>query len=180
MRAMDEKKKRQYKQAYDRRYGVRDLSPLQLNDKVLIKLDSDKKWHSPSTVIKECAPRSYTLRTPTGVLRRNRRHLKKAEFLPDAGCNPDSGAPSPGVGLRPYHPSVPKPHDPHSPLFAVPRRDDLGEPASKPTAEPEARPSPETPGQPSSEVASPTTPVPVTARTTRSGRAVQLPACYKD
>ena len=67
--------KERQKTSFDRRHGAKPLSDLQPDEPVLIKLDNQKDWQLPAKVIENCAPRSYTVRTPTGQLRRNRRHL---------------------------------------------------------------------------------------------------------
>ena len=67
--------KERQKTSFDRRHGAKPLSDLQPDEPVLIKLDNQKDWQLPAKVIENCAPRSYTVQTPTGQLRRNRRHL---------------------------------------------------------------------------------------------------------
>ena len=69
--------KQRQKSNFDRRHGVRPLSELQPDEPVMIKLDNQKSWQLPAKVVEKCAPRSYTVKTPTGLLRRNRRHLQQ-------------------------------------------------------------------------------------------------------
>lgn len=70
--------KSRQKQNFDRRHGVKQLPTLHPGDAVLIKLDGQKEWKQPAEVVKQCATRSYLLRTPEGgQLRRNRRHIQQ-------------------------------------------------------------------------------------------------------
>ena len=73
----DERSKTAYRQSFDKRHGVRNLSELQPGDAVLMKLDQQKGWKTPGVVIaKSSMPRSYVVKTPQSVVRRNRRHLR--------------------------------------------------------------------------------------------------------
>ena len=78
LRKSDASTKVQYKQAYDRRHGVRPLPALQNGQPVLLKLDGEKKWQVPGRVVeKDAGNRTYLVETPGGVRRRNRKHLQK-------------------------------------------------------------------------------------------------------
>ena len=59
---------------YDNRHRARELSPLVPGDNVLIK---DTKQEGVVVQPAENAPRSHVIATPTGKVRRNRRHLNK-------------------------------------------------------------------------------------------------------
>lgn len=76
MRERDEVAKASYKKNYDRRHGVRDLSPLMPGSLALTKLDSQKTWQGPATVIGQ-DNRSVRLELPHGVVRRSRRHVQE-------------------------------------------------------------------------------------------------------
>ena len=52
IRNSDQRAKTTYKRCYDRRYGVRKLPPLQNGEPVLLKLDGEKHWSTPSTVFR--------------------------------------------------------------------------------------------------------------------------------
>eukprot|EP00118_Oscarella_pearsei_P006146 m.27950 g.27950 ORF g.27950 m.27950 type:complete len:136 (+) comp30498_c0_seq2:403-810(+) len=58
------------KEDHDARHGARELPPLKAGDKVWLP---DMK--GTGKVITETQPRSYTVETPTRILRRNRRQL---------------------------------------------------------------------------------------------------------
>ena len=64
--------------------ALRSLPPLQIGDRVLLKLDNEKSWSQPSTVVRsDPMNRSYIVRTKDGVdYRRNRRHLQSASYVP--------------------------------------------------------------------------------------------------
>ncbi|KAK3091772.1 hypothetical protein FSP39_022529 [Pinctada imbricata] len=62
---------------YNRRYSASPLSKLHPGDAVRIKTDKEKRWNSFGTITgTDHANRSYTVSTPTGNFRRNRRHLQ--------------------------------------------------------------------------------------------------------
>ena len=92
----DSKHKERYKSCYDRKHSVSPLPELQTGDTVRIKTDKDKLWLTHGT-IRQADPksRSYTVETPKGSYRRNRRHLQytghdantnfaSKSFIPDA------------------------------------------------------------------------------------------------
>lgn len=68
-----------YKKYYDRRHGVVSLPMLKPGEKVRVKLDNERKWSEPATVVQQHAtPRSYVIRSGEGgEYRRNRRHLQQ-------------------------------------------------------------------------------------------------------
>ena len=82
-----------YKRYYDRRHGVRKLPLLQNGDPVLMKLDGEKQWSTPSTVVKsDPGNQSYVVETGAGIrYRRNRRHLQGVPHVvpPMADDEPD-------------------------------------------------------------------------------------------
>lgn len=80
---------------YDAHHGVRPLSPLAPGDPVLVKTDEQSKWSTPARVVQAApgaSPRSYMVDTPTGVLRRNRRHLQACPESPrsNLGVTPEN------------------------------------------------------------------------------------------
>ena len=86
IRENDHKAKENYKHYYDKRHGAVPLSTLNPGDQVLIKTDSEKKWNNPGQVVAaDKDKRTYLINTPSGVLRRNRKHIQK---LPTAALQP--------------------------------------------------------------------------------------------
>uniref|UniRef100_A0A3P8SHE6 Integrase catalytic domain-containing protein n=1 Tax=Amphiprion percula TaxID=161767 RepID=A0A3P8SHE6_AMPPE len=87
MRSSDATAKLKQAFYYNRRNGVRDLPPLDSGDRVLMKLDNERQWTTPGTVLGNCStPRSYAVVTPEGgCYRRNRRHVLQ---VPGAPTNP--------------------------------------------------------------------------------------------
>ena len=79
----DKAAKAKYKVQYDRRHGARPLPALQPGDPVLVKLDHEKHWTKPGTVLlADSEKRTYQVATPSGTVRRNRKHL---QAVPDPG-----------------------------------------------------------------------------------------------
>ena len=78
IRNSDRHAKTAYKRYYDRKHGVSKLPLLQNGDPVLMKLDGEKQWSTPSTVVKsDPQNQSYVVETDAGIrYRRNRRHLQ--------------------------------------------------------------------------------------------------------
>ena len=74
----DQRAKTTYKRCYDRRHGVRKLPPLQNGEPVLVTLDGEKQWSTPSTVFRsDPQNRSYVVKTGAGICyRRNRKYLQ--------------------------------------------------------------------------------------------------------
>ena len=70
LREKEEKIRERQQRNFDKRHRASELTPLQSGDCVWIP-DTE----SEGTVTGETNPRSYTVRTPSGSLRRNRRHL---------------------------------------------------------------------------------------------------------
>ncbi|KAJ8006670.1 hypothetical protein DPEC_G00109640 [Dallia pectoralis] len=69
----DKRARDSYKRSYDRRNNTDPK--LKPDDIDSVKLDKDRGWTTPATVIQHSGmPRSYLIRTEKGVLRRNRRH----------------------------------------------------------------------------------------------------------
>ena len=72
----EEERKRYNEKYFNRRHGSRNMSTLEPGTKVLQKLDHERQWGNPATVIKKVAPRSYLIQTSRGTIRRNRKHLR--------------------------------------------------------------------------------------------------------
>lgn len=79
VRNNDQIAKRDQKFYYDRHHGARQLTPLQEGERVRLRTDAEKSWHTRGTVLQHAStPRSVVIQTDTGsVLRRNRRHLRQ-------------------------------------------------------------------------------------------------------
>ena len=78
----DSKAKLSNKFHFDRRHGAQSLPELLPGDTVLQKLDGEKSWSDPATVLRQCAPRSYEIKTQKGLYRRNRKHLMRTPRPP--------------------------------------------------------------------------------------------------
>lgn len=73
----DTRSKQLYKFHYDRRNGTRLLEPLQPGKEVLAKTDGEKSWDVRGRVVRaDLENRTYIIQTPSGDLRRNRKHLQ--------------------------------------------------------------------------------------------------------
>jgi hypothetical protein len=73
----DSQMKARYKQRYDKRHGVQQLSPILPGDFVLMKTDKESRWKTPGNIVMaDPDNRTYLVDTPHGVLRRNRKHLQ--------------------------------------------------------------------------------------------------------
>ena len=92
LRQKEEAMKQRQKCNFDRRHAVQTLSPLQDRDEVYVP---DRK--QVGEVVKPVNSRSYEVKTPSGVIRRNRVMLKK---LP---------SPSPKMVEEPEVSQVPSP-----------------------------------------------------------------------
>ena len=78
----DEKTKTTYCQYFDKRHGVKPLPDLQPGDVLSVKLDQQKGWKTPGKIIaRSYTPRSYVIQTPSSVMRRNRRNLRRVTSL---------------------------------------------------------------------------------------------------
>ena len=76
LRAHDLRAKQLQKTAYDRRHGTRNLPPLREGDQVLLKTEEEKRWlRSGKVTGTDPTSRTYWVATPTGTLRRNRKHI---------------------------------------------------------------------------------------------------------
>ena len=81
MRRWDQAAKQSYKIHYNSRNGVKSLPVVDSGLQVLVKLDNQKEWSNPSEVIKgDLQNRSYIVKTESGNMRRNRKHLQE---IPD-------------------------------------------------------------------------------------------------
>ncbi|KAK7088509.1 hypothetical protein V1264_022420 [Littorina saxatilis] len=88
-READADYKHKYKQQYDRRHGVVPLAPLKPGDPVLMKTDGEHTWDMKGTVVAtDPVNRTYLVNSPSGVFRRNRKHLQQ---LPTPRRISDSG-----------------------------------------------------------------------------------------
>ena len=70
IKAKEDDTKRKQKDHFDSRHRVQNLDPLSPGDLVWIP-----DHNSSGTVVQSAATRSYQVSTPTGTIRRNRRHL---------------------------------------------------------------------------------------------------------
>uniref|UniRef100_A0A667ZJL9 Integrase catalytic domain-containing protein n=1 Tax=Myripristis murdjan TaxID=586833 RepID=A0A667ZJL9_9TELE len=79
IRRRDAEAKRQQAFYFNKRHGVRVLPQLQRGDNVMLKLDEERTWTGPASVIqKSCTQRSYQVSSPRGgEMRRNRRHIQR-------------------------------------------------------------------------------------------------------
>ena len=86
LRARDNAAKAAQKREYDRRHGAHELPTVGEGARVLIRTDEQSDWRRRGVITGlQPSGRSYTVTTPTGVLRRNRRHI-----LPAAPAAPTS------------------------------------------------------------------------------------------
>jgi hypothetical protein len=193
----DEKKKLDNKRHFDRRHGARPLPELFPGTQVYQKLDNEKKWNSPATVLRRVDPRSYIIETSTGrVFRRNRRHLMPARFVPSFPSStisrgqPGPSSPSPtGSAAQPGPSLIASPSPTGSRALSGPSPVTLRHPVGPLITMVPPADLPGTPRQPlpttgaTSNTIGPGTPnqsPPPLPRATRSGRIVNLPARYKD
>ena len=72
LKAKEEEKKRNQKRVFDSRHAVQDLDPLFPGDEVWIP-----DYKTTGNVVEPIAPRSYHVSIPTGIVRRNRAHLRR-------------------------------------------------------------------------------------------------------
>ena len=189
----DDKAKFNNKKNFDRHHGAVSLPELQPGDHVLQKLDHESRWSNPARVVSQVAPRSYLIETPVGTqYRRNRRHLRLSHSLPTSSFTQNATCPTlPQVS----GPQIAGP-GPKVPDKASPRVQGLPEvnaqtrpPDPLPPATPVAQSTmpPSQPRRPAASqpypMSSPASPPPETSsvpvQTTRSGRAVVLPARYR-
>ena len=201
IRKTDGHYKEHFKQNYDRRHGAKNLPNLQRGDDVLIKFDSENAWnHSGTIIAADPENRTYLVNTPTGVFRRNRKHLQKVTeqirhdmqrkstlmsqrsgeaFDRDTSHNDqsfqDARAVEPPTTVlpSPLHPSPPPNSDPMTPI-------DPGETALASSGVPSPPiPPPTSPPTPSSPpIASPARPHRYNTRST-CGYKAQTPSRYK-
>ena len=201
VRDRDSRSKLASKASFDRRHGAKELPELLPGDTVLQKLDSEKKWSDPATVIRQVAPRSYEIRSARGLYRRNRRHLMRTSrpipqpvqiSLPSIPFTPPT-TPSPVPPTQQHPQREPTEAGHHSQQQQ--QQTSVQSSGSKPIRpRAEARTSPtgvsttsQLSGAPRSDVgagetaASTPTPSsePMASKTTRSGRAIIRPARYQ-
>jgi transposase InsO family protein len=101
-REKEKKAKEQQKKCYDQRHGVQPLSPLKPGDSVRIR--NKQGWKMSGKIVKQCAPRSYEVQTPTGMLRRNRSQLRPVSNDPSCPVR-DAGTPVRVAGTCPNSPT---------------------------------------------------------------------------
>ena len=182
----DTRSKLSSKANFDRRHGAKELPELLPGDTVLQKLDNEKEWSDPATVIKQCAPRSYEIRSSKGLYRRNRRHLMRTS----------RPIPQPVQISLPSVPlTQPTTPDPVLPMRPCPQQSQPPQ-QEKPTPAPQQQPrssSGSSHGHHSLGVSSTSQPSetsemvagtsqassPIRPMTTRSGRAITRPARYQ-
>ena len=185
----DAKAKMSNKTYYDRRHGAQTLPELRAGDPVLQKLDHESRWSNPATVLNQVAPRSYLVQNESGAqYRRNRRHLRLSQSFPvtstprgditlSVPCHPVSN-------ILPTHPPDPGPSPsmqryPGSPVPGRLQADKMPFQPGSPSSPARSTSQPSPAGQTTQPGVSTTSPVgPV--RTTKSGRAVILPARFRD
>ena len=139
------------KRHFDNHYGAQPLRLLRPGDPVLITLQGEKRWEKPGEVVKECAPRSYIIKTPSGELRRNHIHLRLAESINPRLIPTHQQSAAPAQPIR--QPGQPTDQDP-----PTPERSESAMPSVTP---------------PTPVITSP-------GRHTRCGRKIVLPARFRD
>ncbi|XP_055061242.2 uncharacterized protein [Misgurnus anguillicaudatus] len=85
----DKHTKQAYQYFYNRRHSARSLPDLHPGQSVKVKLDGEKGWKTPATVVEKAPePRSYIVQTDGGAIsRRNRRHIQS---VPETAGTPES------------------------------------------------------------------------------------------
>ena len=107
VRAQDEHSKATYKMYYDRRHGVRNITPAYDGQSIYIRTDKEKNW-SPGQMIQSAgAPRSSVVQTTSGsIVRRNNKHIRPVNHVPQ----------SPSANRVPQSPLANRvPQSPHCP-----------------------------------------------------------------
>ena len=74
VRKRDNSAKVVQKKYFDKK--AQPLSVLKPGDRVIMQEEGEKGWKRPGEVVRQCAPRSFIVRTADGELRRNRKHLR--------------------------------------------------------------------------------------------------------
>ena len=77
VKAKEEEQNRKQKKVFDSRHATRVLDPLLPGEKVWVQ-----DHNAPGKVVEPIAPRSYHVSIPTGLIRRNRFHLR---HIPNGG-----------------------------------------------------------------------------------------------
>ncbi|XP_015750651.1 PREDICTED: uncharacterized protein LOC107330577 [Acropora digitifera] len=111
-RENDTSLKDRQKRDFDRRHSAKSLPELHPGERVWLP---DKKVEG-TVVDKAGPPRSYTVETPKGQLRRNRRHLNRLPETPNTDTSTALSSPSPDVQTA----TSPEPTTPATPV--APRR----------------------------------------------------------
>lgn len=76
VREKDRQSKHRMRVNFNRMHGARTLKPLYVGDRVRVKTDKEKSWDEAGIVTSaDYANRSYFVKTLSGDLRRNRKHL---------------------------------------------------------------------------------------------------------
>ena len=174
VRRRDEAAKTSQKEYFDQR--AHHLPELRPKDIVLLKDEGGKGWKRPGEVVRQCAPRSYIVKTSSGELRRNRRDLRlrtsTEDPAPDREPQPPftPGVPVPAPGVPVPAPGVPVQTPGVPAQIPAPPPQQLGVPASAGIL---PQPACNTPPVTSSPTQSPQPYV------TRSGRSIVKPARYQ-
>jgi hypothetical protein len=87
--AMTEQKEVQ-KKNFDRRHRVIPLPTLSPGDRVWVKEPTEVE----AEVVRPIGPRSYAVRTPMGIRRRNRKHLNRRSLIPTSRPRNNLAVPS--------------------------------------------------------------------------------------
>ena len=77
VKAKEEEQNRKQKKVFDSRHATRKLDPLLPGEEVWVQ-----DHNAPGKVVEPIAPRSYHVSIPTGLIRRNRFHLRR---IPNEG-----------------------------------------------------------------------------------------------
>ena len=72
VKAKEEEQRRKQKKVFDSRHATRELDPLLPGEQVWIP-----DHNTSGSVVEPIAPRSYHVSIPTGLIRRNRSHLRR-------------------------------------------------------------------------------------------------------
>jgi hypothetical protein len=69
-----------------------------------VRIRNKQGWKMSGKIVKQCAPRSYEVQTPTGILRRNMSQLRPVSNYPSCPVR-DAGTPVRVAGTCPNSPT---------------------------------------------------------------------------